>query len=354
MKGLILSGGKGTRLRPLTHTYAKQLVPVANKPVLFYGIESIVEAGIKDIGIVVGDTERYIRDAVGDGSKFGAKITYIRQPEPLGLAHAVKVSKEYLGDEKFIMYLGDNLLSGGVKEIVERFVSSNSNATILLAEVDEPQHFGVAEVKDGKVIRLVEKPKIPPSNLALVGVYMFDSFIFEAVDNIKPSFRGELEITDAIQYLIDKGFIVDYQLVKGWWKDTGKVDDLLEANRIILDDLQRSIGDCSIESSKIEGRVHIGKDSRVINSTIRGPVVVGEGVVIKDSFVGPYTSIGDTTFIRSCEVENSIIMEKTVVENIPYRIDSSVLGKEVFIRKKERTPAVLRLVLGDHSGVEIP
>ena len=355
MKGLILSGGKGTRLRPLTYTSAKQLVPVANKPVLFFGIESIVAAGITDIGIIVGETGDEIRAAVGDGERFGAKITYIDQPDPLGLAHAVLVARDFLGDDPFVMYLGDNLIAGGIASLVDEFRSEGVNAEILLAEVPNPQQFGVAELNDqGKVERLVEKPAEPKSNLALVGVYMFDHNIHQSVDNIKPSARGELEITDAIQDMVDRGLDVHPHIVRGWWKDTGKIDDMLEANRIVLEQLSnRRRGEIS-DDSRIEGRVDMGENVTIRHSLIRGPVVIGDGVTLDNTFVGPYTSIGDGCTVERCEIENSIVLAESEIRDVPERIDASLIGRNVQIDRNVRKPKAYRFMLGDNSTVSVP
>jgi glucose-1-phosphate thymidylyltransferase len=356
MKGLILSGGKGTRLRPLTHTSAKQLVPVANKPVLFYAIESIVAAGIEEIGIIVGDTRSEIRAAVGDGSRFGARVTYIEQDAPLGLAHAVMISESFLGDSPFVMYLGDNLIAGGITGLVDEFRSLGCNSEILLAKVPNPEQFGVAELTpEGKVHRLVEKPKEPQSDLALVGVYMFDSSIFESVRRIKPSARGELEITDAIQDLIDRGLDVHPHIVRGWWKDTGKLDDMLEANRIVLEGLEtrRGAGVEIGEGSRIEGRVEIGEGAELIDSLVRGPVVIGAGTRIENAFVGPYTSIGERCTLVRCEMENSIVLSDCEIRDIPLRIDGSLIGRNVRIVKTDFKPKAYRFMLGDNSEVGI-
>ncbi len=357
MKGLILSGGKGTRLRPLTYTSAKQLVPVANKPVLFYAIEAIVEAGITDIGIIVGETRAEIRAAVGDGSRFGASITYIEQSAPLGLAHAVMIAEDFLRDSPFVMYLGDNLIAGGIRGLVDEFRQLGCNSEILLAEVQNPEQFGVAEVTaEGKVRRLVEKPKEPQSNLALVGVYMFDAHIFESVHRIKPSGRGELEITDAIQDLIDRGLDVHPHIVRGWWKDTGKLDDMLEANRIILEGLDArrgvSLGPIG-QGSRIEGRVEIGEGVALIDSLVRGPVVIGDGARLENAFVGPYTSIGERSKLVCCEIENSIILADAEISDIPLRIDGSLIGRNVKITKTDFKPKAYRFMLGDNSEVGI-
>ncbi len=351
MKGLILSGGHGTRLRPITHTQAKQLIPVANKPVLFYGIEALSSAGIKDIGIVVGNTKNEIMEAVGDGSYWDVKVTYIYQPEPLGLAHAVLISENFIKDEPFVMYLGDNILKSGIKKFVEEFNSEKPNSLILLSEVKNPEQFGVAEIEDGKVVRLVEKPKVPPSNLALVGVYIFDKNIFTAVKNIKPSWRNELEITDAIQFLVDNGFRVLPHIVKGWWKDTGKLDDILEANRLILEDIETLIESPIEEGNKIEGRVRIGKNCRIKDSYIRGPAIIGEGCHLIDSYIGPFTSIESGCFIQKVEIENSIILSGTLIDQINGRIERSLIGRNCRIRRDFLKPRGYRLMLGENSEI---
>jgi len=351
MKALVLSGGKGTRLRPITYTSAKQLVPVANRPVLFRVLDAITEAGITDIGIVVGDTAEDVMKAVGDGSAWGAKVTYIKQEAPLGLAHAVKISQDYIGDERFVMFLGDNVIQGGISGLVKEFQRHNWNAQIVLKEVNNPSQFGVAEIKDGKVVRLIEKPKEPPSNLALVGIYMFDSHIFEAVNAIKPSWRGELEITDAIQYLIEQGFEVYPYIHKGWWIDTGKMEDLLEANRLLLDEISPQIeGEVRGESS-ISGRVVIEPGAQIIDSTIRGPVAIGRNTRIENAYIGPYTSIYHDCIIRNCEIEHCIVMEESRIENVPFRLEESLIGRYVEITAAPVKPRAYRMVLGDHSKV---
>ena len=353
MKGLILSGGKGTRLRPLTYTSAKQLVPVANKPVLFYGIEALVAAGITDIGIVVGDTQAEIRAAVGDGSKWGAKVTYIPQDAPRGLAHAVLISEPFIGADPFVMYLGDNLLNRGIVEFVEQFVKEKPAAQILLTPVPDPQMFGVAELTGDKVVRLVEKPKEPKSNLALVGVYMFGPEIFASVKTIKPSFRNELEITDAIQDLIDRGLRVTPHLVSGWWKDTGKLEDMLEANRLILQTLTPSNAGTVDAASKIEGTVVIEAGAVVENSVIRGPAVIGLGARIKNAYVGPFTSIGRDVEISHSEIEHSIVLEGALIHDLDTRVADSLIGRGVKIHRLPLKPAAHRFMLGDNSEVWI-
>ncbi len=355
MKGLILSGGRGTRLRPLTYTSAKQLVPVANKPVLFYGIESIVAAGITEIGIIVGDTKDEIHAAVGDGSQFGAKVTYIEQDAPRGLAHAVMIAEEFIGDDSFVMYLGDNLIAGGITSLVREFEELGCNAQILLAEVPNPQQFGVAELDDDNTVRrLVEKPAEPKSNLALVGVYMFDPNIFQSVHLIEPSGRNELEITDAIQNLIDRGFEVHPHKVRGWWKDTGKLADMLEANRIVLESLDVHRGTGKVcERSSVEGRVELGEGVELVDSLVRGPAVIGAGSRLEHAFVGPYTSIGAGCQLVRCEIENSIVLEGGEIRDVDMRIDGSLMGRNVRIVKTDFKPKAYRFMLGDNSEVGI-
>ncbi|MBN1551657.1 glucose-1-phosphate thymidylyltransferase [bacterium] len=353
MKGLILSGGKGTRLRPLTYTRAKQLVPVANKPVLFYGIEAIAEAGIRDIGIIVGDTKNEIMEAVGDGSRWGLTVTYIEQEAPLGLAHAVLTAESYIQDEPFVMYLGDNLILDGIRSLVNDFQNGHANSQILLAHVPNPQQFGVAELVEGRVHRLVEKPAAPKSDLALVGVYMFDKTIFDAAKRIKPSARNELEITDAIQELINMGFVVDPHIVKGWWKDTGKLDDMLEANRMVLDNLENRIEGYVDPNSQLHHKVVVEKGAQIIRSTIRGPSIIGAKTQVIDSYIGPFTSIQHNCLIRRSEIEHSIVLEKASIEDIDSRIEDSLIGRFVEVMKSPVKPRAYRFVLGDRSVVGI-
>ncbi len=353
MKGLILSGGKGTRLRPLTYTSAKQLVPVANKPVLFYGIESLVKAGIRDIGIVVGDTQAEIRAAVGDGSAWGASVTYIEQDAPRGLAHAVLISEPFIGREPFVMYLGDNLLNKGINGFVEEFHREKPAAQILLARVPDPQMFGVAELAEGRVVRLVEKPQQPMSDLALVGVYMFSSAVFDAAKSIRPSFRNELEITDAIQALIDRGLEVRPHIVDGWWKDTGKLEDMLEANRLILDTIERRVDGTVDAESRIEGKVIIEPGAIVEHSVVRGPVIIGARAKIVHAYVGPFTSIMNDAEVRDSEIEHSIVLEGSTISNLANRIEDSLIGKNVKIYRLPVKPSAYRFMLGDNSEVGI-
>lgn len=353
MKGLILSGGRGTRLRPLTYTSAKQLVPVANKPILFFAIEAIRDADITDIGIVVGDTYREVMGAVGDGARWGVKVTYLHQEEPLGLAHAVLISRDFLKDDPFVMFLGDNLILHGIRDLVQEFRERRPNSQILLAHVPNPQQFGVAEIEGSTVVRLVEKPKEPKSDLALVGVYMFDQTIFEATENIRPSWRNELEITDAIQWLIDQGRRVDSHIITGWWKDTGRLEDVLEANRIILDTFEtRLLGEVD-SGSEVHFKVVIEAGAQVVNSTIRGPAIIGAESRIMNSYVGPFTSIGNGVTIRNSEIEHSIVLEGSTIADIDRRIVDSLVGRNVEVSRSDHKPKAYRFMLGDASRVSI-
>jgi glucose-1-phosphate thymidylyltransferase len=354
MKGLILSGGKGTRLRPLTHTSAKQLVPVANKPVLFYGIEAMAEAGIEDVGIIIApETGGEIREAAGDGSRFGVRIEYIEQDAPLGLAHAVLTAEEFLGDSPFVMYLGDNLLRNGIVALVDTFRTEQPDALILLTPVPDPEQYGVAELDgDNRVARLVEKPDEPKTDLALVGVYMFTPAIFEAARAIEPSWRNELEITDAIQHLVDSGLRVDPHIVHGWWKDTGQVQDMLEANRLILDDLDERVAGELVES-RVEGRVVIEEGARLERTTVRGPAVIGAGSRLVDAYIGPYTAIGENVTIENAELEHSIVMSGSTITQVDHRIEASLIGKDVRIARGPALPKAYRFIVGDSADVQI-
>jgi len=353
MKALILSGGKGTRLYPITYTSAKQLVPVANRPVLFRAIDAIVEAGITDIGIVVGDTAAEIQAAVGDGSAWGASVTYIEQEAPLGLAHAVLISERFLADDPFVMFLGDNVLEGGIADLVRQFAESDWNSQIVLTRVKDPEHFGVAELRNGQVLRLIEKPKDPASDLALVGIYMFDTHIFEAAKNIKPSWRGELEITDAIQYLVDHGYKVYPYLHEGWWIDTGKAEDMLDCNRLLLESMEpRSLGIVD-EKSNVSGRVVIEKDAQIVNSTIRGPAIIGEKSRIVDAYIGPYTAIYHDVLVQNSEIEHCIILENCRIVDVGARIEDSVIGRNVEITRSPLRPKAYRMTIGDNSYIGI-
>ncbi len=366
MKGLILSGGAGTRLRPITHTSAKQLVPVANKPILFYGIEDMAAAGIEEIGIIIAPaTGDEIREYVGDGSNFGVNITWIVQDEPSGLAHCVLIARDFLGDDDFVMYLGDNMLEQGLTEFVEGFENARSAepqlgvehvkpaAQILLAKVENPTAFGVAEIgPDGEVVQLVEKPEVPPSDLALVGVYLFDPTIHIAVASIEPSPRGELEITDAIQWLVTNGYRVNHEVLVGWWIDTGKKDPLLECNRLVLDTLKRNVAGDVDPTSSIDGRVVIEEGAKIVNSTVRGPAIIGAGTIIEDSYVGPYSSIAIDCVITRSEIDNSVILRRSSVTDIP-RLTDSLVGRDTEITKGDARPRATRVMLGDHCHVEI-
>jgi glucose-1-phosphate thymidylyltransferase len=326
---------------------------VANKPILFYGVEAIRDAGITDVGIVVGDTHEEIEAAVGDGSRFGIHVTYIHQEAPLGLAHAVKVSREFLGDDRFVMFLGDNLIRDGITPLVREFESEKPDCQILLARVPNPQDFGVAELDGNRVVRLEEKPAEPRSDYALVGVYMFDASVFEAVNAIKPSKRGELEITDAIQYLIDAERDVRSHVINGWWKDTGKLEDMLEANRIVLSGLAGRIEGEVDAASRIEGEVVIGKGSRVTGSTLRGPLIIGANCTITDAFIGPFTSVHNDAEIRGSEIEHSILLEGARVIGLQHRMESSLLGRNVEIVRGATRPATYRFLVGDLGRIEV-
>ena len=350
MRGLILSGGKGTRLRPITYTSAKQLVPVANKPILFYGLEALAASGLTEIGIIVGDTHQEIREAVGDGSRWGVRVTYIPQAAPLGLAHAVLTAEPFLRGQPFVMYLGDNLIREPLAPLVARFKATAPAAQILLAKVPNPQDFGVAILDGERVVKLVEKPAVPPSELALVGVYMFDDHIFDAARGIRPSGRGELEITDAIQYLIDHGRRVQPHVIEGWWKDTGKLEDLLEANRIVLDTLEPRV-EGVIEASELTGRVVVEPGARIVRSVVRGPAIIGRGAVIENAYVGPFTAIGDGVTIRGSEIEHSIILEGSSVTDVEARIESSLLGRGARVYRVATKPRAYNFMLGDRSQV---
>jgi glucose-1-phosphate thymidylyltransferase len=355
MKALILSGGKGTRLRPLTYTTAKQLVPVANKPILGYVIDHISSAGIRDIGVIISpETGDEVKRYIGNGRRWGVRVTYITQAEPAGLAHAVSTARDYLGESNFIMYLGDNLLSQGVKDAVRKFKKESPEALIFLKEVEDPRRFGVAKLdRKGRIVKLMEKPSRPPSNLALVGVYIFSKRIHDAIARIKPSFRGELEITDAIQELINMGYTVKSEILNGWWLDTGKKDDLLQANTIVLDEyIKRDVKGKIDSTSEIIGRVSIGKDAVIENSKIRGPVIIGEGSRIVNSFIGPYTSIGNKVMVIDSVVEHSVILDNAHLSGIE-RLEDSLIGKNTRVLRNSSMHKALRLMVGDDSTVEV-
>jgi glucose-1-phosphate thymidylyltransferase len=367
VKGLILSGGAGTRLRPITHTSAKQLVPVANKPILFYGIEDMAAAGIKEIGIVIGDTGAEIRAAVGDGSRFGVQVTYLPQEAPLGLAHAVLIAREFLGDDDFVMYLGDNMIQQGLADFVDRFESDQRRAArpalgeeyrapaaqIMLCPVPDPHRFGIAEVDDeGHVVRLVEKPEDPPSNLALVGIYLFTPAVHEAVAAIEPSPRGELEITDAIQWLIDNGRRVRHELLVGWWLDTGKKDPLLESNRRVLETLTPRCDGRLDDTSHVDGRVVIEEGAVLVNSDVRGPAIIGRGTRLENSYVGPFTAVAGGCTIIDSEVEHSVILDHARIVGVP-RLTDSLIGRHVEVHRSGSKPHATRLMVGDHCVIDL-
>lgn len=354
MKALVLAGGTGSRLRPITYTCSKQLVPLANKPVLFYGLEAIAAAGITEVGIIVGDTGPDIRKAVGDGSAFGFSATYIEQDAPGGLAQTVLIAREFLAEDDFVMYLGDNVVLGGIKGFVDEFNKQKPNAMVLLNRVDDPRQFGVAEIaEDGSLIRLIEKPQNPPSDLALVGVYLFDPSIHEAVRAIKPSARGELEITDAIQWLIENNRSVKQHTIDSPWIDTGKLQDLLEANRIVLDQLEPAQLGTVDDASRIEGRVVIEKGAKIINSTVRGPAIIGADAVIEGTYVGPYSSIGANCELIDSEIEHSVLMEGACVHGVT-RVVDSLMGRDARCIKDESQPSAFRVMIGDTSTVRVP
>ena len=353
LKGLILSGGKGTRLRPITYTSAKQLVPVANKPVLFYGIEAMAKAGIEEIGIIIApETGEEVRSAAGDGSEFGVKITYIPQSAPLGLAHAVLTAESFLQASPFVMYLGDNLLQGGIDDLVESFRANQPDALILLTQVPDPESYGVAELDGDAVVRLVEKPPEPKSDLALVGVYMFTECVHDAARAIEPSGRGELEITDAIQHLVDQGRRVEPHIVRGWWKDTGRLEDMLAANRLVLDTVQRRV-EGELVDSQVDGRVVVEAGARLQGCTVRGPAIIGAGAQLSNCYVGPYTAIGEGCSIQNAEVEHSILLSGSAVRDLNGRMESSLLGRNVSIGRDDRQPRAYRFLVGDNSEVSI-
>lgn len=353
LRALVLAGGRGTRLRPLTFTSAKQLIPVANRPILFYVLDTIAAAGIEEVGIVVGETGAEIREAVGDGSKFALRVTYIEQEAPLGLAHAVKIARPFLEGRPFLMFLGDNLLAGGVADVVQDFLKHRPAASILLARVSNPEAFGVAEVRDGKVTRLVEKPKEPPSDLALVGVYLLTDAVWEVVEGLKPSARGELEITDTLQGLLDRGLEVRSRIVEGWWKDTGAVEDLLEANRLVLADLEGGSEGVLDDATEVVGPCRIERGAQIIRSRLRGPLVVGENAVVEDAYVGPYTAIGPGAVVRNAEVEHSIVLADARIEGVG-RIGESLIGRAAVVTGAAVRPAAMRLCLGDRSKIVVP
>jgi glucose-1-phosphate thymidylyltransferase len=353
MKALITSGGKGTRLRPLTHTQNKHLLPIANKPILYYSLETVAKAGIKEVGIVTDREGEEVKKALGDGSLWGINITFIPQEAPLGLAHVIKISQDFIGEETFVFYLGDNMVVGGIKRFLNAFEKAGSNCHLTLARVKDPERFGVPEIKGKRIVAIEEKPITPKSELAVAGIYIYDKNIFEAVNNIKPSARGELEISDAHQYLLDKGFSVSYSEITGWWKDTGKPQDILEANRLVLENMRTKIEGLIDHRSNVAGNVVIEKGAKIINSVIRGPVIIGRHTIIENSYLGPFTSIGNDCEIRNSEVEFSIVLSQCQIFDVGIRIESSLLGDDVQIVRAEHRPQTHRFMIGDQGRVEV-
>jgi len=349
MKGVILHGGAGTRLRPLTFSGPKQLIPVANKPVSQYVLEDLVSSGIRDIAIILGETfPELVREHYGDGSRFGCRITYIHQGKPLGIAHAISLTKNFVGDDKFVVYLGDNLLQYGIREYVEYFSKSDLDAMILLKKVEDPRMFGVAELDEkGRLVRLVEKPKKPPSNYAVIGVYFFKPVVFDVIKDLKPSWRGEYEVTDTIQLMLERGYKVGYKILEGWWFDTGKKDDIIQVNAVILDERIRRDIKGEVINSRIQGRVAVGRGSKIIDSVVRGPCIIGENCLIEGSFIGPYTSVGNGCKIINSSVEYSVILENSVIEGVE-RLEESLIGRNVKI-KRNTGHRVINLNVGDYS-----
>ncbi|MFQ6675892.1 MAG: glucose-1-phosphate thymidylyltransferase [Fidelibacterota bacterium] len=353
MKALVTAGGHGTRLRPITHTKNKHLIPIANKPMLQYALEYVGDAGITEVGVVVNRGDREIEEAFGDGDRLGLRMTYIEQEAPLGLAHVVKISESFVGDEKFVFYLGDNILVGGIRGFIEEFEKNGSSCHLVLSQVPDPQRFGVPEIVDGRIVSIEEKPSRPKSNYAVTGIYLYDSSIFEAVNRITPSDRGELEISDAHQYLLEHGHRVTYSEITGWWKDTGKVSDLLEANRLVLDNMAGRVEGEVDSASTLRGRVHVGKGSRVLDSSIRGPVMIGDDVQVEKAYIGPYTSIADRCRIIGSEIEYSIVMDNSRLEHVGVRIEASLLGHDVHITRSDARPKTHRFMVGDQSRIEL-
>ena len=348
MKGVVLAGGKGSRLRPFTYSGAKQLVPIANTPVLHFPVRQLVDAGITEIALVVGDTENQIREAMGDGSAFGARFTYVRQEAPLGIAHGALVCREFVGAESFVLYLGDNVLQGGIEAFVERFGAEAPLASVILREVTDPRAFGVAEMRGERLERVVEKPDTPPSNLAVIGVYAFSPAVFEVIARQTPSARGELEIADAINGLLALGTVTVTE-TDAFWIDTGKMEDILAANRVMLDALPMGCAPSAVLShTAIRGAVEIGPGAVLEGCTVRGPVSIGPGALLTNSVIGPHMSIGPGCELRSVTIENSIVMERTVIERSP-GIRHSMIGRYAFV---SGAPNGARLTLGDHSRFE--
>lgn len=354
MKGLVLAGGKGSRLRPFTYTGAKQLVPIANKPVLFYALEQLVAAGIAEIGVVVGETAAQIEAAVGDGSRFGARVSYLPQPQPLGIAHAILVARQFLGEQRFVLVLGDNFVREGIEGIVDRFRSSAAACELVLTRVANPQEFGVALLRDGRVVRVVEKPQQPISDLAVTGIYLFDRHVHPVVARLRPSARGELEIADAIQGLIDAGLRVDHVLLEGCWIDTGRMGDILAANRAVLEVMAGGVDGEVDEQSELRGAVSVAAGARVRGSRIEGPAIIGAGTLVENAYVGPFTSIDHDCVVRDSELAGSVVLEGTRIEHVPQRIEGSLIGRHVRLQGLSRRPRVYQLALGDFSEASLP
>ncbi|MBC8491195.1 MAG: glucose-1-phosphate thymidylyltransferase [Candidatus Marinimicrobia bacterium] len=353
MKALITAGGHGTRLRPITHTQNKHLIPIANKPILNYALEYVREAGIKEVGIITNKDGSEVKDVYGDGKELGLSITYIPQERPSGLADCVRIAQPFIGNDSFVFYLGDNIIVGGIKRFIDEFEANDSNCHLVLAKVPDPERFGVPEIKDNHIVRIEEKPQKPKSDYAVTGIYIYDRSIFEAVNSIKPSARGELEISDAHQYLIEKGLKISYSEITGWWKDTGKPNDLLEANRLVLDNISPNIAGKVDQDSNISGRVIIGAGAEIKNSNVRGPAIIGSGTKIINSYIGPYSSIERDCVIQNSEVEFSIISENCKILNQKIRIEASLLGKDVTIIEANAKPFTNRFIIGDQSIIEI-
>ncbi|HPG38491.1 MAG TPA: glucose-1-phosphate thymidylyltransferase [bacterium] len=353
MKALITAGGKGTRLRPLTHTQNKHLIPIANKPILHYALEKVAAAGITEVGITTHQAGNEVKEALGAGERWGLNITYIPQEEPLGLAHVVKISRNFIGDEPFIFYLGDNMVVGGLEKFIAAFYEAKSNCHLTLSRVKDPERFGVPELKDNRIIAIEEKPAHPKSAFAVSGIYIYDSSIFQAVNNIKPSARGELEISDAHQYLLDHNYSISYSEITGWWKDTGKPEDILEANRLILEHTQSRVAGSVDKLSLVTGEVVIEEGAQIINSVLRGPIVIGKNTIVDNSFIGPFTSIGDNCTIKKSEVEFSIVLNQCEITDVGVRIESSLLGAGARVVKATVRPKTHRFMVGDQSLIEI-
>jgi glucose-1-phosphate thymidylyltransferase len=354
MRALIASGGRGTRLRPITHTHNKHLIPITNKPILEYAIEGVSNAGIREVGVVVNvESLHEVESAIGTGNKWGVNITYIPQEAPLGLAHVVKISQGFIGDEDFVFYLGDNMVVGGIRRFIDKFEKSDCDCLLTLAKVKDPERFGVPEIVGGRIVKVEEKPKHPKSQFAVTGIYIYNHHIFDAVNNTKPSKRGELEISDAHQYLIDKGYKIEFSEITGWWKDTGKPTDLLEANRLVLDNMTSGNEGETDADSDVAGKVIVQKGAKIIGSKIRGPVIIGEHCIIENSYLGPFTSIGANTHVRNSEVEYSIVLKNCKIMDVGIRIEGSLLGNDVEIVEASGKPRVHRFMIGDQSRIEL-